>query len=183
MARPPIERSVEGVPASRSSSRPACRRASSSSSSWPSMSSRPSASSTSKPSVTSRPPRPWASLASPSGRVLERGRAKVAGLVGGKAIVIGGGQYRVLPRMRCFACRGLWVADAEEPGGVTSCPPMRLRRCECVLGARRARRGCRNDRDDPRVPGCGHGGGQRRSSERADRDRRTDESTTESGTA
>jgi uncharacterized protein len=33
------------------------------------------------------------------GRVLERGRAKVAdALVGGKAILIGGGQYRVHPR-------------------------------------------------------------------------------------
>jgi predicted DNA-binding protein (UPF0251 family)/predicted Fe-Mo cluster-binding NifX family protein len=114
------------------------------------------------------------------GRVLERGRAKVAeALVGGKAILIGGGQYQVLPRMRCFACQGLWVADAEDPGRVTSCP-----RCGSTdVGACRgpgARHGCPNDRDDPRGPGCGHGGGQRRSSRRADIDRRTDESTTES---
>ena len=40
------------------------------------------------------------------GRVLERGRAKVAeALVGGKAILIGGGQYRVEPRQLFVALR------------------------------------------------------------------------------
>jgi predicted DNA-binding protein (UPF0251 family) len=58
------------------------------------------------------------------GRVLERGRAKVAeALVEGKAILIGGGQYRVEPgRLRCFACQELWVAATEEPGRASVCP-------------------------------------------------------------
>lgn len=57
------------------------------------------------------------------GRVLERGRAKVAeALVGGKAILIGGGQYRVEPRrMRCFSCHRRYVAGLEAES-VTSCP-------------------------------------------------------------
>ena len=48
------------------------------------------------------------------GRVLERGRARVAeALVEGKAILIGGGQYRVEPRqLRCLACQELWVGEA-----------------------------------------------------------------------
>jgi predicted DNA-binding protein (UPF0251 family) len=100
------------------------------------------------------------------GRVLERGRAKVAeALVDGKAILIGGGQYRVLPRLRCFACQELWVADAEEPGRVTSCP-----RCGSTdvgacwgPGARCGRQDGRDDPRGPRGPGCGRGGGQRRS--------------------
>lgn len=57
------------------------------------------------------------------GRVLERGRARVAeALVGGKAILIGGGQYRVEPRrLRCLACNECWDA-AEEPDVAPSCP-------------------------------------------------------------
>ena len=49
------------------------------------------------------------------GRVLERGRAKVAeALVGGKAILIGGGQYRVEPRQLCCAsCGEVWTGDPE----------------------------------------------------------------------
>jgi len=101
------------------------------------------------------------------GRVLERGRARVAeALVGGKAIVIGGGQYRVTPQsMRCFACRELWVVAAGEgdaPGSAPTCP-----RCGSTdvgicwgPGPRCARhRGC--DDDGPRGPGpgCGRGGG------------------------
>jgi uncharacterized protein len=56
------------------------------------------------------------------GRVLERGRARVAeALVGGKAILIGGGQYRVEPsRMRCFACQARWVGQGRDPA--TACP-------------------------------------------------------------
>ena len=48
------------------------------------------------------------------GRVLERGSAKVAeALVGGKAILIGGGQYRVEPRqLCCAACGAIWAAVA-----------------------------------------------------------------------
>jgi predicted DNA-binding protein (UPF0251 family) len=56
------------------------------------------------------------------GRVLERGRARVAeALVQGKAILIGGGQYRVEPRrMRCFACQARWSDADGEPA--TACP-------------------------------------------------------------
>jgi predicted DNA-binding protein (UPF0251 family) len=56
------------------------------------------------------------------GRVLERGRARVAeALVGGKAILIGGGQYRVEQRrMRCFACQARWVEQGED--AATVCP-------------------------------------------------------------
>ena len=99
------------------------------------------------------------------GRVLERGRAKVAeALVGGKAILIGGGQYRVEPRMRCFACQELWVADAEGPDRVASCP-----RCGSTdvgacwgPGARCGRNRGGDGRGGPRGPGGGRGGGQRR---------------------
>ncbi len=60
------------------------------------------------------------------GRVLERGRARVAeALVGGKAILIGGGQYRVEPRrMRCFACQARWVEQGEDAAtGARSAEP------------------------------------------------------------
>ena len=51
------------------------------------------------------------------GRVLERGRAKVAeALVAGKAILIGGGQYRVEPRQLCCAsCGAIWGAPPDDP--------------------------------------------------------------------
>jgi len=57
------------------------------------------------------------------GRVLERSRAKVAeALVAGKAILIGGGQYRVEPQQwRCFSCQTRWIAEPEA-GQVSSCP-------------------------------------------------------------
>ena len=50
------------------------------------------------------------------GRVLERGRAKVAeALVDGKAILIGGGQYRVEPRQLCCAsCGEVWTGDPKQ---------------------------------------------------------------------
>jgi predicted DNA-binding protein (UPF0251 family) len=56
------------------------------------------------------------------GRVLERGRARVAdALVGGKAILISGGQYRVEPRrMRCFVCQARWAHTGEAPA--VACP-------------------------------------------------------------
>ncbi len=56
------------------------------------------------------------------GRVLERGRAKVAeALVGGKAIVIGGGQYRVEPRQLCCAsCGSVWTGDPDAAS--PTCP-------------------------------------------------------------
>ncbi len=57
------------------------------------------------------------------GRVLERARAKVAeALVAGKAILIGGGQYRVEPQqLRCFSCQTRWIAEPET-GHVAACP-------------------------------------------------------------
>ena len=56
------------------------------------------------------------------GRVLERGRAKVAeALVDGKAILIGGGQYRVEPRQLCCAsCGEVWTGDPEAAS--PACP-------------------------------------------------------------
>lgn len=50
------------------------------------------------------------------GRVVERGRAKVAeALVAGKAIAIGGGQYRVEPRqLCCTSCDAVWTADTPN---------------------------------------------------------------------
>ncbi len=57
------------------------------------------------------------------GRVLERGRASVAeALVTGKAILIGGGQYRVQPRQLCCAsCGTTWTAAVHDaPAAV--CP-------------------------------------------------------------
>ena len=57
------------------------------------------------------------------GRVLERSRARVAeALVGGKAILIGGGQYRVeARRMRCFACQARWAEESERSAHCPEC--------------------------------------------------------------
>lgn len=57
------------------------------------------------------------------GRVLERARAAVTdALVSGKAILIGGGQYRVEPQQwRCFACEERWVPDGRG-GPLSHCP-------------------------------------------------------------
>ena len=71
------------------------------------------------------------------GRVLERGRAKVAeALVGGKAILIGGGQYRVEPRQLCCAsCGGVWTGDPEA---ASPCVPPADRWTSASAGADRA---------------------------------------------
>jgi len=95
------------------------------------------------------------------GRVLERGRAKVAeALVFGKAILIGGGQYRVEPRqLCCWVCGAVWAAeDADAP--VAVCPSCgsadvgtcwdAAGRCGMGRGGRRAGRA-----------GQGQGGGHR----------------------
>lgn len=97
------------------------------------------------------------------GRVLERGRAKVAeALVDGKAILIGGGQYRIEPQQwRCFACAERWIAD-ENTGRASACP-----KCgspdvgACRGGARceRARGGGRGRWAQGGPPD--HGGGRR----------------------
>jgi len=94
------------------------------------------------------------------GRVLERGRARVAeALVDGKAILIGGGQYRVEPRrMRCFACRACWV---EEGGAASAACP------ECgssdVGACGHGSEACGQDRGSPGTcePAPGRAGGGR----------------------
>ena len=67
------------------------------------------------------------------GRMLERGRAKVAeALVAGKAILIGGGQYRVEQRELCCAsCGAVWTgdADATSPAACPSCGSPEVRTC------------------------------------------------------
>jgi len=96
------------------------------------------------------------------GRVLERGRGKVAeALVGGKAILIGGGQYRVEPRkLCCFACRERWLAIDEAPDPA-SCP-----RCGStdvsVCWGPGERCGSGRESGGHDGPGCGHRGGHRR---------------------
>lgn len=98
------------------------------------------------------------------GRVLERGRGKVAdALVSGKAILIGGGQYRVEPRqLRCFACGERWT-ESDTESGSPSCP-----RCGSTdvglcwgpggrCGGGRGNGGA----NGPHGPGCGRGGGRR----------------------
>jgi predicted DNA-binding protein (UPF0251 family) len=100
------------------------------------------------------------------GRVLECGRGKVAdALVGGKAIVIGGGQYRVEPqRLRCFSCEHRWVTG-DAQGLVAGCPKCGstdVAVCWGPGGRCGRRRGPRGDQDGPRGPGCGRGSGPHR---------------------
>lgn len=93
------------------------------------------------------------------GRVLERGRARVAeALVGGKAILIGGGQYRVAPRtMRCLSCQAVWtVADGETPAVCPECASADI--AACVSAAGHCGGGRRRGQGDGRGPGCGAGG-------------------------
>jgi uncharacterized protein len=94
------------------------------------------------------------------GRVLERGRAKVAeALVGGKAILVGGGQYRVEPRqLCCMACGAVWTATQgdEPPASCPSCGSADVGTCwdpagRCGMGRGRGR-GCQGH-------GRGHGSG------------------------
>ena len=110
------------------------------------------------------------------GRVLERGRAKVAeALVAGKAIVIGGGQYRVEPRtLCCLECGAVWkAAQPVPPADCPECGASEVTTCwdpagRCGRGRGRGRgchggpghgRGC-GDGDGPRRGhGRGHGGG------------------------
>jgi uncharacterized protein len=97
------------------------------------------------------------------GRVLERGRAKVAeALVGGKAILIGGGQYRVEPRrVCCSACGAVWTAapDVALTAACPSCASSNVGTCwdpagRCGMGHRGQGGG--------RGRGCGAGGGHHR---------------------
>ena len=97
------------------------------------------------------------------GRVLERGRAKVAeALVAGKAILIGGGQYRVEPRqLCCSACGAVWAAalDAAPSAVCPSCASPDVGTCwdpagRCGMGHRGLGGG--------RGRGFGAGGGHRR---------------------
>ena len=79
------------------------------------------------------------------GRVLDRGRAVVAeALIGGKAILIGGGQYRVEPRqLCCAACGAIWAAvpDTDRPAECPTCGSADLGTCwdpagRCGMGKR-----------------------------------------------
>ena len=107
------------------------------------------------------------------GRVLERGRAKVAeALVGGKAILIGGGQYRVEPRqLCCSSCGAVWAADPDA-AAARRMPLLRHRRRGHLLGSGRALRHGRARRTrrrheaaarpTPAAHGRGRGRGRRR---------------------
>ena len=115
------------------------------------------------------------------GRVLERGRAKVAeALVGGKAILIGGGQYRVESRqMRCFSCHRRWAAGPEaEPA--TSCPACGSSDVGVCWGAG-DRCGGEHSHGAAGDPGGGHG--RRRRDARDIDDVQTQEPTNESETS
>jgi predicted DNA-binding protein (UPF0251 family) len=106
------------------------------------------------------------------GRVLERGRAKVAeALVAGKAILIGGGQYRVEPRqLRCLSCGERWVADAEQSSAATcpNCGSTDVGVCWGPGGRCGRRRGHGDGaQSGPRGPGCGPGGGRHRGGRQA----------------
>lgn len=100
------------------------------------------------------------------GRVLERGRAKVAeAIVAGKAIVIGGGQYRVEPRrLLCRVCGERWVGDAGH-GPAATCPACGSSDVALCWGpgGRCGRRRGRGDGTErcPRGSGRGAGGGRR----------------------
>lgn len=95
------------------------------------------------------------------GRVLERGRARVAeALVGGKAILIGGGQYRVeARRMRCFVCQARWTEESEERSA--HCPECGAGDIgECFGPGRRCEGGRERGAGGPRSGGPGpHGRG------------------------
>lgn len=98
------------------------------------------------------------------GRVLEAGRAKVAdALVTGKAILIGGGPYRVEPRrLCCRACGTVWLpAHGEAPQApCPSCGSTDIGTCwhpdgPCAGGRGPGRPGCQAT-----GRGRGHGGGR-----------------------
>jgi predicted DNA-binding protein (UPF0251 family) len=104
------------------------------------------------------------------GRVLERGRAKVAeALVAGKAILIGGGQYRVEPRrLCCTSCGATWAGDSDSTPlpACPSCGSADVGTCwnpagRCGRG-RGGRRGNGADRPDPGCQERGRGRGQGR---------------------
>ncbi|HOU27950.1 MAG TPA: DUF134 domain-containing protein [Thermoleophilia bacterium] len=99
------------------------------------------------------------------GRVLERGRTRVAeALVGGKAILIDGGQYRVEPRrMRCHACQARWTTTGDETA--TACPECGATDVGLCWGPGDGRGGRGRGRGPGREPcesgrGPGRGGGR-----------------------
>jgi predicted DNA-binding protein (UPF0251 family) len=104
------------------------------------------------------------------GRVLEAGRAKVAeALVAGKAILIGGGQYRVEPRkLCCRSCGALWTAQGgdEPPGACSTCGSPDVVTCwdpagRCGAGPGGAGDGCLAPRGGDRRRNAGEAGGGR----------------------
>lgn len=110
------------------------------------------------------------------GRVLEGGRAKVAeALVTGKAILIGGGQYRVEPRKLCCRnCGALWIAEEGDvpPGACPTCGSPDVVTCwdpagRCGAGPGAEGDGCLGRRGGGRrgaAGGPGGGGGGRHGS-------------------
>lgn len=102
------------------------------------------------------------------GRVLEAGRAKVAeALVTGKAILIGGGQYRVEPRkLCCRACGTLWTSEQGDvmPSACPVCGSPRVGTCwdpvgRCGVGAGQG--SCCPSGSGGRSDGDPHGTGER----------------------
>ncbi len=110
------------------------------------------------------------------GRVLEAGRAKIAeALVAGKAILIGGGQYRVEPRkLCCRSCGALWTSGEGDapPGACPTCGSPDVVTCwdpvgRCGAGPATEGDGCSGRGRGGRGrgaggPGGGAGRGQRR---------------------
>jgi predicted DNA-binding protein (UPF0251 family) len=94
------------------------------------------------------------------GRVLERGRATVAeALVAGKALLIGGGQFRIEPRQLCCAsCGAVWTAADDAPPGA-ACPACASTEVgTCWDPAGRCGRGAGRGRGHGAGRGGGHGG-------------------------
>ena len=89
------------------------------------------------------------------GRVLDTARRKVADtLVNGKALVIGGGAYRVAQVRCCDSCGARWeLADAQQPASAGEACPVcgstAIRAC-AGPGSRRGGGRCRGGR----VRGC-----------------------------
>jgi predicted DNA-binding protein (UPF0251 family) len=95
------------------------------------------------------------------GRVLERGRATVAeALVAGKALLIGGGQFRIEPRRLCCAsCGAVWTAAEDAPPGA-ACPACGSPEVgTCWDPAGRCGHGAGRGRGAGRGHGAGRGGG------------------------
>jgi predicted DNA-binding protein (UPF0251 family) len=104
------------------------------------------------------------------GRVLEAGHAKVAeALVAGKAILIGGGQYRIEPRkLCCRSCGALWTSGDTDtpPAPCPTCGSPDVVTCwdpvgRCGAGAEGQGEGCGSRGRGGQAQGAGRAGGGR----------------------